>query len=283
MVAAMVVVQRSPLYAPCLRLAVAEVRFPFAPALLDAESLRALATALSPEFPVVRPMMPNGLGWSLSGGVASSDLPGVQVSQQAYRFMSRDMFSSVSIGPTVCVIETTSYDAWETFRVTLERALHVIGEQLAAIAGVDRIGLRYWNEVRLAEPNDEISVEQLTRYLAPEAISVHALSSRLIEYPVVEAQSMTRLESRDGRQVIVRHGFLRGAAVGESPLKLPTPLRSDHYYLVDLDSSATFASAPLEAFDIGRTLALADSLHEPLRRLFDAIVRLDGVPSISGG
>ncbi len=267
----MVTAPRRGVYEPSLRFVVAEVRFPLSPTLVDPSSLQRLVSVMNPEFPVVRPFTSGGLMINLPGAVVP-DLSGSSSSQQGYRFMSRDLYTSVSVGASTCAVETTVYRSWDAFRSVLEQVLGGLGVRMEAISGIDRIGIRYWNELRFDDSEERVSIDQWQEFVVPEALSAHVLPSRVLSYPVEDAQTVTRLVSGDGHEVILRHGSLRGYSIAEGPLKLPSPLRTGPYYLVDIDSSVT-ASAPLPAFNLEAALAAADLVHEPVRRLFDAIVK----------
>jgi uncharacterized protein (TIGR04255 family) len=267
----MVTAARRALYEPSLRFVLAEVRFPLSSALLDPNSLQQLVSVIGPEFPVVRPFASGGLMINLPGTVVP-ELSAPNSPQQGYRFMSRDLYTSVSVGALACTVETTVYRSWEAFRSVLHQVLDGLGLQMGAIAGIDRIGIRYWNELRLADSDERVAIDEWQEFVVPEALSAHVLPSRVLSYPVEEAQTVTRLVPGDGREMVVRHGPLRGSTIADGPLKLPSPLRTGPYYLVDIDSSVTTA-APLQAFDIAATLAAADSIHEPVRTVYDAIVR----------
>jgi uncharacterized protein (TIGR04255 family) len=243
------------------RLAVLEVRYPLAPALANADSLERLTELLRPRLPIVRGASPPQ--FSLSIGQGSMALP-----QSTFRFMSRDLFTSATVLPMAALIETTSYHDWGEFRGLFEVVLDAIAA-ISPLQGVERLGLRYINEIRL--DGEPLGLEPWRAVVAPEALAPHVLASRLAGYEVKQGFAQSIVGVSDATTTTIRHGLLEGFAVGEGPLKLPTPLLKGPFFLVDIDSS-TIMTEPLPPFDRLETLRALDRLHAPVKAIFEGIV-----------
>jgi uncharacterized protein (TIGR04255 family) len=74
-------------------------------------------------------------------------------SQEFRRYFSRDNTMAVSVRDDAVVVETTKYERWERLQDVLADILEVRSE-IGGVDGVERVGLRYINEIRIA--NDQI-------------------------------------------------------------------------------------------------------------------------------
>lgn len=190
------------------------------------------------------------------------------VPQSSFRFMARDLFTSATVLPTAVVLETTCYHNWSDFRATFQTVLAAINS-LSPLQGIERIGLRYINEIRL--DGAPTGLEPWRAAVAPEALAAHDLAESLAGHRVKQGFTQSVIGVSETTTITFRHGLLEGFSVGEGPLKLPTPLRNGPYYLVDVDSSLTVPE-PLPPFDELTAFAFADQLHEPVRAIFQGLV-----------
>ncbi len=254
--------------APLPRLAVIELRYPLSPVLTNSDSLLQLSESLRGDLPIVRGGPMPHLSISVGQGPISAP-------QSAYRFMSRDLFTSATVAPTAAVVETTSYQGWPAFTDLFKRVLDAISA-LGQLQGAERIGLRYINEIRL--PGDPAGLEAWQPVVSPEAVAPHVLASRLTGHHMTQGLSQTTIRVAETTTITVRQGLMLGYAVGDSPLKVPTPLSRGPYFLVDIDS-ATAAPEPVPPFDRDDVLRSADLLHAPIKSIFEGIVQ----PAYRGG
>src|SRR6266568_509815 len=120
-----------------------EVRFPFAPQLSKDEAFETLGAALRSRFPLPeRENRPPGVAISPEG------VKPVEA-HVLWRFLNRRRTASVSITPSSLTVETTAYEEYEEFRALLSEGLLSLAS-LGAVVGVERVGLRYVDEVRVA-------------------------------------------------------------------------------------------------------------------------------------
>ena len=151
-----------------LRLVTAEFRFPLSPILAGGDLLSALSKALGGELPIIEPV-PQGLQMTLGAEVQPP-----KMTSGGFRLLSRDRTAAVTVVPSRLAIETTVYEHWETFRESIETALRAIGEELQAVVGLDRVGLRYINEIRI--PGGSTSVERWMPYISEDLLAIARLA-----------------------------------------------------------------------------------------------------------
>jgi len=173
----------------------------------------------------------------------------------------------VTVGAGRLAVETTVYEHWETFRESIEAALRAIGEELQAIAGLDRVGLRYINEIRV--PGASTSVERWMPYISGDLLAVAHLAAG---HEIKAIQSALHLVTGDKEELLLRCGALEGHVVDDSgPLRLPSLPEDGPFFLLDIDSFWTRLGV-LEEFDAAVALAIADRIHEPVDGLFERAI-----------
>jgi uncharacterized protein (TIGR04255 family) len=241
-----------------LRLVTAEFRFPLSPSLASGDLLSTLANVLGGTLPIIEPV-PQGLQVTFG-----AEPQPAKMTSGAFRLLSRDRTLAVTVGANRLAVETTVYEHWETFRESIKPSLQAIGEELQAIAGLDRVGLRYINEIRV--PGGDSSIERWTPYISGDLVAVARLAEGC---EIKTVQSLLHLATGDNEELIMRAGVLDGHMVDDSgPLHLPSPPENGPFFLVDIDSYWTRLGT-LEEFDVEATLAIADRIHEPVNALFE--------------
>ena len=247
-----------------LRLVTAEFRFPLSPRLTGSDLLSTVADTLGSELPIVEPISPQGLQLSFGPEAASPPL-----AQAGYRLLTRDRTTAVTVTSTRLAVETTTYEHWDEFRDgVVTRALRAIGDELTAIAGLDRVGLRFINEVRV--PGAGGDVADWAGFVSAELLAAEALASG---QRVRTMQLALHLDRGDGAELLMRAGLLEGHVVDDSgALRLPSPPQPGHFFLIDMDS---FWSRPAayDEWSTERALEIADRLHDPIDDLFERCIR----------
>lgn len=247
-----------------LRLVTAEFRFPLSPRLAGTDLLALLGESLGGELPVVEPVAAQGL--QLAFGPDAAPPPSAQA---GYRLLTRDRTTAVTVSSTRVAIETTTYEHWEDFRDGLVAlALRTIGDDLAAIAGLDRVGLRYINEVRVPGAAEDASDWQ--DFIARDLLAAARLATG---QRIRTMQLALHLDRGSGAELLMRSGLLEGHIVDDTgPLRLPSPPQDGYFFLIDIDSFWSRAAA----YDEWRTtaaLGIADRLHDPIDALFESCIQ----------
>jgi uncharacterized protein (TIGR04255 family) len=244
-----------------LALVAAEIRHPVASPLSDSARSQ-LKTRLASIFPLAKPVQ--RMTVTPTQTAVSTDA----------RFMSRDRTSSVTFRDDVIVVETTKYERRRVLREKLREAV-LARQEVAPVDGVERLGIRYVNEVRV--PGLESSREWAD-WIAPALTGPLALATD----GGLETQAWQGVSVLGDAQsgVVVRHGVFDGYAVnpvGDLQRAAPPP---GPFFLVEPDcywapSGETpplewdlvdprFDQASLAAHDLFEQL-ITDKLREVLR------------------
>lgn len=244
-----------------LALVAAEIRHPAASPLSDSARSQ-LKARLAPIFPLAKPVQ--RMTVTPTQAAVSTDA----------RFMSRDRTSSVTFRDDVIVVETTKYERRRVLREKLREAV-LARQEAAPVDGVERLGIRYVNEVRV--PGLESSREWAD-WIAPALTGPLALATD----GGLETQAWQGVSVLGDAQsgVVVRHGVFDGYAVnpvGDLQRAAPPP---SPFFLIDLDCywvpsgetpplewdliDSHFDQASLAAHDLFEQL-ITDKLREVLR------------------
>lgn len=187
------------------------------------------------------------------------------------RWTSRNKRTALSIRPDSLTIETTDYGSYDRIRdlfvVALQARLTV-----AAPAGVERIGLRYIDEIRVPAENDS-DTPAWDRWVDTSLLGPVHISTQPNLKPVVNEG--TCVFSGDGdRALVLRYGAQNDYVVQSTPdLRRPLPPPGPLFKL-DIDSFWQ-ASDEVPVFDMDFILHRADNLHDPVRDVFESAITDD--------
>lgn len=182
------------------------------------------------------------------------------------RYSSRDKRTVVTFLPTSITLETSRYDTWEQFSALAKTAL-AARMDVAPVDGVERIGLRYIDEIRL--PNEETPEwsEWVDPKLAPPVLATSPDRLR------VNQQQATIQYSTDEPGVVVtlRYGALVGrSSVAGSVAQPPVPPEGP-FFLIDTDAAWTpGVGEEVPTLEPDTVLRTGDSLHRFVKELFEA-------------
>jgi uncharacterized protein (TIGR04255 family) len=196
------------------------------------------------------------------------------VQEKGWRLIDRESTNAFVVTPTSLTYETTRYPGFE---VVLER----IREFLVAIAdfaspvGVERLGLRYVNEIR---PGSQVTqFSEWGRWIQPEIIDTALGATRAFgSDPAASRSQLSALEQQlkfdlpNHRQLVLRMASLDGPGViGNQPLKRWSNPAPGVFFVVDLDSFWPRDLTPqIRDFDVDDICTLAGLLHDPVKDLF---------------
>lgn len=207
--------------APVVLVAI-EIRHPVAEE-LSKRSLMALKRHVASRCPLAIPA---------SGVSITATASGIQQVPYTWpRYVSRDKATAVTFRDGAIVVETMRYGQYETLRDLVQMAVEG-RQQFAPVDGVERIGMRYINEVRVPELR---SLADWLEWVAP-SLSGPASIAQPDEQELSAWQGVTVFGSQDASGSIVRHGAYEGYAVSPSgDLNRPTPPPGP-FFLIDIDS-----------------------------------------------
>ncbi|MGE3813030.1 MAG: TIGR04255 family protein [Candidatus Nanopelagicales bacterium] len=268
-----------------LVLVVAEIRHPVADVLGSRELQQQLKRSLADQFPVARPLhRPPGTMVDLGPGLPPQfqQMPATT----SPRFMSRDLTTSATFNADSVVVETTEYGGFERF-------LSLIGQALAArldvgpLDGVERIGLRYIDEIRVPSVSDS---SEWRDWIHPGLLGPSHLAGPL-ELRNDAWQAISSYSGDlglggdfDRMAMVLRYGVGEGYATAQGDLRRRTPPPGP-FFLIDIDSYWGPANSGVPTMDLATVSRALEALHAPVRVLFensitdrlrDEVLRRDG-------
>lgn len=236
----------------------AEVRYPQSPRLHQRETLDKIQLALEDLLPIVREEQLLTLQVGPQG-------PGPE-HERACRLLNRQSTQSVVVSPRTLTVETSAYDRFERFLTLIDRAVTALF-QIVPIAAVERVGIRYINEIRL--PADIKDSAEWAEWIDPTLVG-SALFHRAYPSPLFQGSVHYVLGER--RQLAFRYGALPGGSViGPSAMIRAEVDRRHPLFVLDFDSfwQAENTEVTLEP-DAGSVRAIFEDLHQPVSDVFEA-------------
>lgn len=256
-----------------LVLVAAEVRHPASESLNTARQT-ALKRAVTKHFPLANPATVTNI--TQVGGAPA------QVTQAvAPRYTSRDRTTSVTFHEAAFVVETTQYGSFERLLELLTLAVTArlaVGE----LDGLERVGLRYIDEIRVPDTNGASSSTETgweawlnACLLGPAPIGVE-LGLRAAHWQSLMVFNRPGLTEGDAgaegaESLVLRYGPGEGYALdpgGELKRSTPPP---GPYFLLDIDSFWT-SDAAVPALDAKELIGITERLHTPVRGLFESLI-----------
>lgn len=244
---------------------IVQVTHPVAPPITNHEE-SALKRALSEHVPLATSETVTHM--EVTGSLDGATPPNTEVrNERILRFKSRDRRTSVTYASNAVTVETTRYDTWQQLRELASLSL-AARMDVAPVDGVERIGLRYIDELRVPDAVDPLWREWVDPQLAPPALEV----SPGILHPHQQQSVVQYRTDQPGIFVVLRYGAANGpSAVQGLPIDRPTPPPSGPFFLIDTDASWT----PLPGEEVppltpDSVLSTADALHDYVKELFEA-------------
>ncbi|WP_298209052.1 TIGR04255 family protein [Ferrimicrobium sp.] len=234
-----------------------EIKFPFAPQLGKDEAFESLGAALRHGFPILeRENRSSGLAISPEG-MKPVD------AHVLWRFLNRKRTASISVTSTSLTVETTDYGEYEQFRASLSQGLQAVAA-LKAVVGIERIGLRYIDELRI--PHHVDGPADWGGYVNDALLhplrTVEGFDSKALE-------GVIQLSVGPQRGLTVRYASLQGpGVVGRGPLKRRSQSVTGPFFALDIDSYWSGADEAVPEFNPEQVLETFDALHEPVGVLF---------------
>lgn len=236
-----------------------EVRHSTAGALAHAQRLK-----IKQRLAELLPILKSSRLTMLQATVGATTAPEVNT-EEFPKYFSRDSTIAVSIRSEAIIVETTRYVRWESLRELTGKVLEA-RQEVDGVDGVERVGLRYIDEIRVPDDAGEGWAPWVDSTLLGPAPVGEPLGLQVAQW-----QGVTVFESGHDRLVVLRYGPREGYAVDPGgDLKRPTPTPGP-FFLLDIDSFWT-PNDGFPKFDVDMLLATCDELHAPVRSLFERLI-----------
>lgn len=191
--------------------------------------------------------------------------PGGPVTQQmdhGFRFLDRERLHSVVATPESLIVETSHYTRFEHFVERVTEAVTALREYVSVAAAI-RVGLRYIDEIPLAElPENRFDPYFTASVMAP------ARAVPDVGEPV-EFMTTSRFSVGPDTNTVMRTGVLQTPVVSpEGPLRIEKP-STPPLFLIDVDSAWEAVMTAPRAFERDAVSDLLYELHAPVHALFE--------------
>ena len=244
-----------------LRFVAFEVRFPASPTLATQELRRGLFEALRGTFPISQ---------SAPGPVEVQIVPGaqplVQSSGDQLQMVDRTRRRAVTVGTRALLVQTTDYTRYESFAEWIGLAVRAL-EATGEAAAIERIGLRYTDEIRL--PGVERPADWAP-YVAPTMLGPIGPLGAAARKHYTGPSGVRSGRPAAARDEVPRAGS--GWMVAPDGVLRTKSSESGPYFLIDLDSFWTAPEDELPEFMADDVLRICDELHSPVRVAFEAAI-----------
>ncbi|KWW99038.1 hypothetical protein LI90_670 [Carbonactinospora thermoautotrophica] len=186
-------------------------------------------------------------------------MPSVETS---LRLLDKASTSSLAFFPDRLVVESTDYVDFATFQELTRRGVEAI-DKLGGPVAVERIGLRYINEIRV--PGRIADTRDWTEWVAPALVGIGEVAGA---WPVTTLQGVLQYKVGTDRHLIFRYAALPdGSVIGDAPLRR-TRAGSGPVFVVDLDCFWQPADGQLPDFVADQVMECVTELHEPIEEAF---------------
>lgn len=193
--------------------------------------------------------------------------PSSQVTTEEHtKYFDRKMSVVASLTSESTLIETSQYAGWDSFSDLIMQVCNARNE-VDQLDGIERIGLRYIDEIRIpGNSNPDWSDYVDSSLLGPHVEGHDGLT--LNQWQGVAAYGPT-----GGRSLVMRHATGDGVAVDpNSELKRKNRSDSGKFFLLDIDSF-WIPENGIPEFEISEVESLIELLHEPVREMFESCIK----------
>jgi uncharacterized protein (TIGR04255 family) len=244
-----------------LALVTAEVRYPYAPRLRQAETLDRIQLALEDELPIRKVEKRSSLEFTFESGINKTK------SVDVYRYLNRSSTLSAVISTEAFTIETTRYSDFSTFLELMIKVATAIAD-VKAVPAIERVGIRYIDEIRVPEEIKDAS--QWGNWVAPTLLPQVNPGIG----PLKGSQGVSLFETGDSTYLQFQYAAVDGAPIVQnSPLRRQNFPENGKFFVLDFDSywqSKTPEDSKI--FTINFLEETLRRLHQPTGKMFQAAI-----------
>lgn len=259
-----------------LALVTAEIRFTDSPRLRRQETLDSLAIALEERYPFSTPQTQTEVTFDV-GNLKPGVLP--QFEQQRRVVLTNSTKTeSVTITPSSFICETTAYREFDDFRMGVTAVCEALISASVRPALV-RVGLRYFDEVRVPEPITDVRAWSKwidDSVLGPVTIGPDDVPARI-------TQGLVTFDLGDGKGLNFQY-----AALNQPPVVQPQFLNRQHFesgpfFVLDLDGYRDFIEQDAVRLDTDEVTNVLTAVHDPAGAVFQRAITEDARNLFRGG
>jgi len=246
---------------PPVVLVALEVRHPTSEPLTSSEE-RAIKSHLGARLPIARTAQL--ASFQMVAGSLVAPTPNVET---FIRYMDRKSTVAVSFRRDAMTVEASVYPGWDEFQVIIAEAIDA-RMRVAPVDGVERIGVRYIDEIRVPSDGGEPTWgDWVSSSLLPPK------PSEPVDLQLTQWQGVAVYGGQPGHTLILRYGPMTGFAVDpSSELRRGKPADGGKYFLMDIDSFWT-PDGSVPELDRDNVLRTCNDLHRPVRSLFEGLIQ----------
>ena len=186
---------------------------------------------------------------------------------QVSRAFNRSSKAGVGVTANALTIGTTAYEDFTKFRSVVSRCIAALDRHVSP-AAIERVGLRYVNEVRV--PAEIRDVRDWDSWISNALVGA---SATIPDHKAVSLQGMLQYEIGADRSLVLRFAAApEGAVIGNEPLIRRHPSPEGPFFALDLDS---FWQPPADApadWNTDEIMTVLDELHAPVGSAFQAAI-----------
>lgn len=183
------------------------------------------------------------------------------------RFVSRDLHRSVTLQPDAVIVETMGYTGWQDFRLLIESALQA-HDRIKPLEGLDRVGLRYIDEIRVTDTQD---VTNWSEWVSTDLVGPKSIE-HVLDATIARSQSTAVVQVNQNISYTVRYGASNGQAVVSTNNLVRKAEDSGDYFLLDLDGGWVPERRSVPEFQVHSAMEILDDLHHPIGALFESLI-----------
>lgn len=257
-------VQQKPFPNPPLALTVLEIRYPDLPEGIGRRAQQQMKHALRDRLPLIEYMSEDQVEVAIGAPMPAS------VQRRSFpRFTTRDRTTALVVKQGALILETTTYQGWEDFRLAIEDVIRAL-EDVNRPDGILRIGLRYLDEIRV--PSITEVPGDWDGYIDSHLLAAASRDFMPQSLQPASWQGLVQYKTTSDSTLKVRYGPKSGHAVNPAgPTRRRNSPKPGPFFLLDSDSFWV-ADEEVPEFETKTILELCDSLHAPTREFFRVAV-----------
>ncbi|MGO4192249.1 TIGR04255 family protein [Arthrobacter sp. YAF17] len=185
--------------------------------------------------------------------------------EEVPKYFDRENTTAVSLHKNSIIVETTQYPGWEGFREIVVAAC-MARHEVSNFDGVERIGLRYIDEIRV--PGTD--VPDWGSYLNGSLLGPR--SDNGIGLTLNQWQGVAAFGPEAGRSLVLRYASGEGFATDPNgELRRKSPSYPGPFFLLDVDSFWVPEDGVPE-FSESLLTSQSEALHAPVREMFEQMI-----------